>query len=130
MPKVTWNRWWIYAARWQMSTPILALVLIWLAGTFSSNATADFIIVTIIANFIGSSIFFWIDRWIFRQKYARPLWEIRGGVCRGCGEICDRLYRLVKAPNYDRLDDKEPVFLCDTCSSKKTKELRERGVAI
>lgn len=46
--------------RWQMSSPLLAIVLYTLNfGTWFE---------TIIANFIGSIIFFFVDKWIFRNK--------------------------------------------------------------
>ena len=51
----------LYLLRWQLSTPLLAIVLIWLSGM---NVT----IATIISNLIGGLIFFWIDRWIFKDK--------------------------------------------------------------
>lgn len=49
----------MYLFRWQLSTPILALVLYLL--NFNE------IIETIIANLIGGLIFYWIDKWIFRK---------------------------------------------------------------
>lgn len=52
-----------YIIRWQLSTPILAICLIWLSSLNEITAT-------IIANFIGALIFFWIDRFIFREKNA------------------------------------------------------------
>jgi hypothetical protein len=44
-----------------ISSPIIALVLIKFAylGTFKA---------TILANFIGALIFFWIDKWIFNRN--------------------------------------------------------------
>jgi len=61
----------LYMLRWQMSTPILAIVLYILNfGT---------LVETIIANFIGSIIFFFVDRIIFRNKNE---------VTKGC-EHCD-----------------------------------------
>lgn len=53
----------LYIIRWQLSTPILALCLIWLASL-------NEIIATIIANFIGALVFFWIDKLIFKEKNA------------------------------------------------------------
>ena len=50
----------LYILRWQMSSPLLALVL-WLLHT-------NIIIETIIANLIGGIIFFWVDRKIFKEK--------------------------------------------------------------
>lgn len=49
-----------YALRWQLSSPILALCLIWLAGLGTVWAT-------VIANFIGACIFFFVDKRIFKR---------------------------------------------------------------
>lgn len=48
----------LYLVRWQLSTPILALVLYFLASW-------DTLAATIAANLIGGLIFFWVDRLIF-----------------------------------------------------------------
>ena len=121
----------LYALRWQLSTPILAPVLIYCNGVFSNDTNINFIIATVLANFIGSCIFFWVDKFIFRTKLKNPLWEIQANAdCFDCGKKNCRCYRLVKAKNYDRLDDKEPEFRCETCSEKRTEQLRERGVDI
>ena len=50
----------LYLLRWQLSTPILALVLYIL--------NTNELIKTIIANLIGGLIFFWIDRIIFKGE--------------------------------------------------------------
>ena len=51
---------------WQLSTPILAIVIAWLAYLGEWAAAA-------IANLIGGTIFFWVDRWIFRpSRPSRP----------------------------------------------------------
>ena len=52
----------LYIVRWQLSTPILAICLIWLSSLGEIWST-------IIANFIGALIFFWIDKLIFRDNY-------------------------------------------------------------
>jgi cytochrome b subunit of formate dehydrogenase len=112
-----------YLFRWQLSTPILAIVLWWLHGY-------NGIIVTIIANFIGGLIFFWVDRIIFKVEFVNPLWEIRDNIeCADCGTICAG-YRLVKTKNYDRINDKHPEFRCTKCSKEKIKKLNERGVIV
>lgn len=49
----------LYILRWQMSTPILYLCMIWLP--FSP------LLKTILANLIGALIFFKIDQWIMRR---------------------------------------------------------------
>lgn len=48
----------LYLLRWQLSTPILALVLYLLHTTT--------LLETIIANLIGGLIFFWVDKKIFK----------------------------------------------------------------
>jgi hypothetical protein len=103
-----------YIIRWQLSTPILAIVLIWLANQNKWVAT-------IIANFIGALIFFWVDRIIFKTNFMNPLWEVKENIaCHDCGEIC-RGYRLIKDKNYDRINDNDPEFRCEACSIKKQK---------
>ena len=51
----------LYLLRWQLSTPILAVCLI----VFSQLSEIP---ATIVANLIGGCIFFWIDKWIFKDK--------------------------------------------------------------
>jgi hypothetical protein len=112
-----------YLFRWQLSTPILAVVLLWLNDW---NVT----VATIVANLIGGLIFFWVDKYIFKVEYANPLWEIKTNVrCHDCGKLC-RGYRLVKAKNYDRLNDKSPQFRCSQCSDAKTEVLKKHGIAV
>lgn len=54
----------IYLLRWQMSTPVLAVVLWVMSGW-------NHIIATIVANVIGGLIFFWVDRMIFSKKFIK-----------------------------------------------------------
>lgn len=51
----------LYLLRWQLSTPILALCIIFL------NPHLNSIVTTIIANFIGGLLFFWVDDRIFKS---------------------------------------------------------------
>lgn len=51
----------IYACRWQLSTPILALFT-WLLADYGATAGA------IVANLIGACMFWWIDKWIFKKE--------------------------------------------------------------
>ena len=112
-----------YLFRWQLSTPILAVVLVWLSDW---NVT----LATIMANLIGGLIFFWVDRIIFKVDFSNPLWEIKEDiVCCDCGEVC-KGYRLVKSKNYDRVNDKNPEFRCEKCSSKKLEKLKDKGVFV
>jgi len=117
------KRYVVYLIRWQLSTPILAIVLIWLATMNKWTAT-------VIANLIGGLIFFWVDRFIFKSRALSPVWEIRKNVqCANCQKFC-RGYRLALAKNYDRTKDPHPEFRCEKCSDKKLEELRKKGVNI
>lgn len=51
----------LYGVKWQMGTPVIALVLLIVP---ISNVWVK----TIIANVIGAIIFYPIDKWIFRSK--------------------------------------------------------------
>ena len=48
----------LYEARWQASSPVLALCM-WLMGGL------DIILATVIANLIGGCIFYFVDKKIF-----------------------------------------------------------------
>lgn len=54
------RRFLLYLVRWQCSSPILALCLVWLEPVGAVWAT-------VIANLIGGAIFFWVDRVIFKE---------------------------------------------------------------
>ena len=49
----------MYLIRWQLSTPIIAIVI-------SALSNLNPWVATVIANFIGGLIFFWVDRFIFK----------------------------------------------------------------
>ena len=51
----------VYALRWQLSTPILALCIVGFASLGSFWAT-------VIANAIGAVMFWWFDRYLFKKK--------------------------------------------------------------
>jgi len=117
-----YKRYLFYIFRWQLSTPILAFCL-WILnfGTLTE---------TIIANFIGGLGFFWIDRLIFKNNIFNSLWEIQEEIkCTDCGQIA-KGFRLVKTKNYDKTEDKNAEFRCESCSKIKLEELKERGVKI
>jgi len=109
----------LYLVRWQLSTPILWLVVRNLgAGLWQ----------TIVANLIGGSIFFWVDRFIFTSR-AVEMWHFKEkGICDACGKETS-LWRLVLAPNYDKRQS-EPKFFCIECSKKRTDALRRKGIKI
>ncbi len=51
----------LYLVRWQLSSPILAVCMVWMGEW-------NVAIATIVANLIGGCIFFWVDKWIFGDK--------------------------------------------------------------
>ncbi|MBL7130993.1 MAG: hypothetical protein ISS45_06305 [Candidatus Omnitrophica bacterium] len=109
----------LYLIRWQLSTPILWLVVRNLGIGIGS---------TVIANLVGGSIFFWVDKFIFTSK-AVEMWHFQQkGRCDDCGKETS-LWRLVLAPNYDRRAS-ESKFFCMGCSKNKTDELRRKGIKI
>ena len=63
MNKSTLIKYGIYLIRWQLSTPILAGVLCWLSEFNTLTAT-------IIANLLGGLLFFWVDKFIFKERNA------------------------------------------------------------
>lgn len=110
------KRYFLYLVRWQLSTPILAIVLKLLADMNTLYAT-------IIANLIGGLIFFWIDKIIFKKKSDVPLWEIKEDVeCYDCHNVA-KGYRIVEWGNYDRSEDKHPQYRCKDCSINKMKTI-------
>ncbi|HHX77839.1 MAG TPA: hypothetical protein GX697_05785 [Firmicutes bacterium] len=113
----------LYLLRWQLSSPILAVVLI-----VMSNYNRW--VATIAANFLGGLMFFWIDKYIFKSSIRFPIWEVQEDIiCADCGQLT-RGYRLVKTKNYDKTNDKSPEFRCERCSENKADTLKERGVKI
>ena len=113
------KRFLLYLIRWQLSTPILWLVVRNLGAGFGT---------TVIANLIGGAIFFWVDKFIFTSK-AVEMWHFKEkGLCDACGKETS-LWRLVLAPNYDKRQS-EPKFLCMKCSKIRTDKLRKQGIKI
>ena len=106
----------LYLVRWQLSTPILAAFVWWLTERLGATIT------TVIANFVGGLIFFWVDRWIFRKTdiLRGEVWESDFNVvCADCGATAERGFRLVRRDGYDRSLDKDPEFRCAACSQAK-----------
>ncbi len=113
----------LYLLRWQLSSPILAGVLILMSKQNQWVAT-------IIANFLGGLVFFWFDKYIFGGPVRFPLWEVQEDItCVDCGQAA-RGYRLVKTNNYDRTHDKSPQYRCEKCSKNKLLELKKRGIKL
>lgn len=114
------KRYFLYLVRWQLSTPILAVCLMYLNFGVSWN--------TVIANLVGGLIFFWVDRFIFTSKLTNPQWEVAENIrCHDCEQPVSRGYRLVKARNYDRTTA-TPEFRCEQCSQTKLETQRSLGV--
>ena len=106
----------LYLIRWQLSTPILSIVLKLLSNMSTLTAT-------IIANLIGGLIFFWVDKIIFKKKSDIPLWEIKENVeCYDCHKET-KGYSIVEWGNYDRTEDKNPQYRCKDCSINKMKTI-------
>lgn len=121
--KLNFKRYFLYLCRWQLSTPLLAIVLIYLS-------TLDKWTATVIANLIGGLIFFWVDSFIFKSKLLSAQWEVRDNIrCHDCGRIA-RGYRITKTPGYDKSEDRAPEFRCEECSTKKTELLKSQGVKV
>lgn len=112
------KRFLLYCGRWQLSTPILWLVVAKLGTS---------LYVTVLANLIGGCIFFFIDRFIFTSNVIE-MWHLKEGQCNNCKKF-GHLWRLVLATNYDKRKD-PPKFLCMKCSKQKTSELRKKGIKI
>ena len=58
------KKFFLYLIRWRLSSPILAVCMVWMGGW-------NVAIATIVANLIGGCIFFWVDRWIFGDKKVK-----------------------------------------------------------
>jgi hypothetical protein len=56
------RKFFLYLLRWQLSTPILAVCVVWL-NQYGTTVS------TVVANLIGGCIFFWVDRLIFKPRF-------------------------------------------------------------
>jgi formate/nitrite transporter FocA (FNT family) len=110
--------------RWQLSTFTLAPV-IWLLAVYGITNSW---IAAFVGNVIGSLIFFWVDKLIFKSDHYE-VWQTKGGKCDNCNVDSEYLWRLVRAPGYNRMGT-VPIFLCMECSKRKTEELRSRGISV
>jgi hypothetical protein len=58
----------LYAVRWQLSTPLLAIVpIIMVHFGLLHYGEWNFWVAAFVANLIGAFIFYWIDKWIFKK---------------------------------------------------------------
>ena len=55
-----WLRYALYLGRWQLSTPVLALAIVFLP-------MLPVFWQAVVANLIGGAMFFFVDRWIFKK---------------------------------------------------------------
>lgn len=116
----TIKRYLLYLFRWQLSTPILAIVIALL------NVENEWIS-SAIANLIGGLIFFWVDRFIFKDKSRYDVWQVEENInCADCGTLC-RGYRLVKSKNYNRENTNNIEFRCENCSTKKYNRMKDNA---
>jgi hypothetical protein len=105
------KRYLLYLARWQLSTPILAICLITLVPLGKIGST-------VVANLIGGLLFFWLDRFIFTHHCLGQVWESEEKVvCMECGKV-ERGFRLVCADADDR--EPRPAFRCPECTERRT----------
>lgn len=110
-----------YLGRWQLSTPILAIVP-WALSYFGIG---NFWLAAIITNLIGGLLFFQIDKLIFVRRAKKPLWEIQENVvCTDCGAK-GAGYRIVEWEDYDRRVTPHVLFRCKECSEKKRKKVQK-----
>lgn len=117
----------LYALRWQLSTPILWPIMQYWPGRAPDPNPLSGLLPAAVANLVGASIFFWVDRFIFRSR-AVESWEILAkGACHDCGKV-DYVRRLVTAPGYDKAHDPNPEYRCPECSQRKLEELERKGV--
>jgi hypothetical protein len=105
---------------------------IWIAGNiawiyvdwFTPNMKPQIIMMVVYA---GLNIWGLIE-WSRGTNILNPLWEIENEIkCADCGNVT-KGYRIVKAKNYDKTQEKFPEFRCEKCSRIKSEELKNRGV--
>lgn len=112
------KRFFIYLLRWQLSTPVLAVIVYLITNE---------LLATFIANLLGGCLFYWVDKFIFTSKFLNPLWEIKpDSTCFDCG-FKGYGFRIALKRNYDKVNDKAPEYRCYKCAIKKA---REDGVEI
>ena len=101
----------------------LAEVILWRELKNRQLDGLDFTRQTVIANFIGSLIFFNVDRIIFRSTSKVPLWEIVDDKeCYECGTF-GTCFRIVEWRGYNRRVVDKPQFRCEKCRNHKMKEI-------
>lgn len=128
--QIPFKRLGIYMLRWQLSTPILAPIVSYFStGTFSFG-TLNSWVGSIVANIVGSLIFFNVDRFIFTSEKLGSVWHVKENiVCVDCGKNAPRGYRLVKSINYDRTKGLSE-YRCEYCSIQKADKLKLNGIEL
>jgi hypothetical protein len=128
--RINIKRYGLNLLRWQLSTPILAPVVAYFKNSPSVFGVKEDWVGSIVANFIGGLIFFWVDMFIFTSQRLNVEWEVKDIVtCVDCGKEA-RGYRIIRAKGYDKTKGVAPEFRCEVCSMKKTEELRKRGIEV
>lgn len=106
------KRFLLYLLRWQLSTPVLAVIVYLITNE---------LLATFIANLVGGCIFYWVDKFIFTSKFLNPLWEIkRDNTCVDCG-FKGYGFRIALRHNYNKLNDATPEYRCYKCAIKKAR---------
>jgi len=109
----------LYLLRWQLSSPLLAVVTLWLGSGWGP---------AVVANLIGGLLFFWVDRFLFKSRHLERIveeWEVLpDGECYDCGQT-GRVRRLVFTLDYDRRLDERPQYRCPACSERKLQQVRD-----
>jgi hypothetical protein len=116
----------IYHFRWQISG-IVMFVPMWLLRDVLGIDSLSVGIVA--AQFIGACFFWFVDKWIFRSKWAQAIWSVKQSVhCVDCGKE-GRGYRLVESGKYNR-SSAVAEYRCESCSIRKAEELKGMGVEV
>ena len=113
----------LYHIRWQLSTPILAPIVSLFTNHGDTLFAKDALLGAIVANVMGASIFFWVDKIIFHNKID-VTWErtTEPFACPDCGDIHTVGYRIIKYNKYNR-ETSQPVYRCTTCSQLKARHI-------
>lgn len=115
-------RYFLYILRWVVLAVPGALFFNQVRDLF--NIDNVYLVMVISQAVMGAGVFF-IDRFIFAAQSIDVQWEVKGATaCVDCGRV-GRGYRIAKAPQYDRVNDKDPEFRCERCSEIKARRLAD-----
>ncbi len=115
-------RYFLYVLRWVVLAVPGALFFNEVRDLF--NIENVYLVMVISQAVMGAGVFF-IDRFIFTSRSIDVQWEVKGqAACVDCGRV-GRGYRIAKAPQYDRVRDRNPKFRCEQCSEIKARRLAD-----